>query len=164
MTVADDPEDAEAHLAQSRASLAAVRRMEAGLAASETDMDPYFTPDFLWRGNRGCGTKRGVDAFRRNWQAPLRAAFSDRVFVTERMLADGDWAACWGYMEGTHSGPFMGVAPTGRRVRVPYMDFWCVEDGRIADNPVSVDFAEVLHQLGRDVFDGEGWENLDRDA
>ena len=159
--VADGVDDAAAHLARSEASLAAVRRMEDGLAAGEDDMGRYFTEGFLWRGNRGCGTKRGVDAFRRAWQLPLRAAFTDRVYETERFLADGDWAACWGHIEATHSGPFMGIAPTGRRVRIPYMDFWRVEDGRIADNPVSVDFAAVLHQLGRDVFAGEGWERLD---
>jgi hypothetical protein len=42
------------------------------------------------------------------------------------------------------------------------MDFWRVADGRIADNPVFVDFAAVLAQLGRDVFAGEGWEAYDR--
>lgn len=152
--------DAE-HRAQSLASLAAIRRMEAGLVGGETDMTPYFTPQFLWRGNRGCGTKRGVEEFRRNWQRPLRAAFSDRVYQTEKFIADGDWAACFGQIEATHSGPFMGIAPTGKRVRIPYMDFWRVEDGRIADNPVFVDFAEVMFQLGRDVFDGEGWEAYD---
>lgn len=154
-------DDATLHRAQSLASLAAVRRMEAGLAAGETDMTPYFTPDFLWRGNRGSGTKRGVEEFRRNWQRPLRAAFTDRVYRTEKMMADGDWAACFGHIEATHSGPFMGLAPTGQRVRIPYMDFWRIEEGRIADNPVFVDFAEVLHQLGRDVFAGEGWEAFD---
>jgi predicted ester cyclase len=156
-----DMDDAEAHRARSLASLAAVRAMESGLAAGETDMTRYFTPDFLWRGNRGCGTKKGIDEFRRNWQRPLRAAFTDRVYLTEQMIADGDWAACFGHIEATHSGPFMGIAPTGKRVRIPYMDFWRIEDGRIADNPVFVDFAEVLFQFGRDVFAGEGWETYD---
>ncbi len=149
------------HSAQSRATLAAVRAMAAGLAAGETDMTRYFTPGFRWRGNRGSGTKRGVEEFRANWQRPLRAAFTDRVYLTEQMIADGDWAACFGHIEATQSGPFMGIAPTGRRVRIPYMDFWRIEDGRIADNPVFVDFAEVLFQLGRDVFAGEGWEAFD---
>ena len=149
------------HDERSAASLAAVQRMEAALAAGETDMTPYFTPDFVWRGNRGCGTKNGLDAFRRNWQRPFRAAFTDRDYKTEQFLADGEWAACFGHIEATHSGPFMGIAPTGRRIRIPYMDFWRIEDGRIADNPVSVDFAEVLHQLGHDVFDGQGWEAYD---
>ena len=29
---------------------------------------------------------------------------------------DGDWAACFGKIEGTHSGEFMGIKPTGKRV------------------------------------------------
>ena len=44
---------------------------------------------------------------------------------------------------------------------MPYMDFWHVKDGWIKDNPVYVDFASVLLQLGRDVFAGEGWEACD---
>ena len=149
------------HAAVTAASLAAVKRMEDGLAAGEHDMTPYFTPDFMWRGNRGCGTKPGLDAFRRNWQLPIRAAFTDRDYKTDHFMADGAWAACFGHIEATHSGTFMGIAPTGKRIRIPYMDFWRIEDGRIADNPVSVDFAEVLHQLGVDVFGGEGWEAYD---
>lgn len=148
------------HDETSAATLAAVKAMEDGLAAGDADMGRYFHDDFLWRGNRGCGTKRGLDAFVRQWQRPLRAAFTDRVYNTEKFMADGDWAACFGHIEATHTGPFMGIAPTGKRIRIPYMDFWRVEDGRIADNPVSVDFAEVLHQLGIDVFSGKGWEDI----
>ena len=56
----------------------------------------------------------------------------------------------------------MGIAPTGKRVEIRYMDFWKVVDGKIADNWVMVDFPHVLAQLGRDVFDGHGWEAFDR--
>lgn len=152
------PED---HAARSAATLDVIKGMEAALGAGSNDMARHFHEDFLWRGNRGCGTKRGLSEFRANWQLPLRAAFTERDYVTEKFLADGDWAACFGHIEATHSGPFMGIAPTGLRVRIPYMDFWRVEDGRIKDNPVFVDFAAVLHQLGRDVFGGEGWEAYD---
>ena len=61
-----------------------------------------------------------------------------------------------------HSGEFMGIAPTGKRVEIRYMDFWKVVDGKIADNWVMVDFPHVLAQLGKDVFDGQGWEAFDR--
>ena len=152
----------EEHQRRSRESLSAIRRMEEALARAETDMTPYFHEDFVWRGNTGCGVKHGVEEFVRNWQRPFRAAFSDRVYKTERFLADGDWVACFGHVEATHSGEFMGIAATGKRVRIPYMDFWHVAEGRIQDNPVSVDFAAVLAQLGVDVFDGKGWESLDR--
>lgn len=151
------------HEKQSAETLAAVQRMEAGLAAEENDMTKYFHEDFVWRGNTGCGTKRSLAEFYANWQLPFRAAFSERTYVTEKFIADGEWAACFGHIEATHSGPFMGIAPTGKRVCIPYMDFWRVEDGRIADNPVSVDFASVMAQLGVDVFGGEGWEAYDTD-
>ncbi|MCG8409627.1 MAG: ester cyclase [Phycisphaerales bacterium] len=39
---------------------------------------------------------------------------------------------------------------------------WHIRYGKIADNWVSVDLASVLAQLGRDVFEGEGWEAFDR--
>lgn len=150
-----------AHDEKSAASLAAVQRMEAGLAAGEMDMTPYFTDDFMWRGNQGCGVKQGLSEFQRNWQFPFRAAFTDRDYKTEKFLADGDWASCFGHIDATHSGTFMGIAPTGKRIKIPYMDFWRIEDGRIADNPVSVDFASVMMQLGVDVFGGQGWEAYD---
>lgn len=153
---------AEVHRAQSAETLAIIERMEAALGANSNDMAAHFHEDFVWRGNAGCGVKRGLAQFRRNWQLPLRAAFTERVYRTEKFLADGDWASCFGHIEATHSGPFMGIAATGLRVTIPYMDFWRVQDGRIADNPVFVDFAAVLAQLGRDVFAGEGWEAFDR--
>jgi predicted ester cyclase len=152
------------HAARSAATLAVIQRMEAALGAGSNDMSAHFHEDFLWRGNAGCGVKPGLEAFRRNWQLPLRAAFTDRDYKTEKFIADGDWAACFGHIEATHSGVFMGIRPTGKRVRIPYMDFWRVEDGRIKDNPVFVDFAAVLAQLGVDAFAGEGWEHFDSGA
>jgi predicted ester cyclase len=147
---------------QAEASRQVILRMEAALAAGSDDMAVHFHEDFRWMGNTGCGTKPGLAAFRANWQLPLRAAFTDRRYVTERFIAEGDWVSCFGHIEATHSGVFMGIAPTGKRVVIPYMDFWRIEDGRIRDNWVSVDFPQVLAQLGRDVFDGQGWETFDR--
>jgi len=142
-------------------SLDIVKSMERALQRAETDMSDYFHEDFVWSANCGCGIKRGLDEFERNWYAPFREAFSDRDFITERYLEDGDWAACFGACHATHAGVFMGIPPTGKRITIPYIDFWRIEDGKIAENRVSVDFASVLSQLGRDVFDGEGWEKYD---
>ncbi len=146
---------------QTEASRQVILRMEAALAANANDMDTYFHDDFRWIGNAGCGTKHGLPAFRANWQLPLRAAFTDRSYNTHKVIAEGDWVSCFGHIAGTHSGPFMGIAPTGKRVIIPYMDFWHIDAGRIRDNWVSVDFAHVLAQLGHDVFAGEGWESFD---
>lgn len=146
---------------QAEATRQVILRMEAALGANSNDMAAHFHDDFRWMGNRGCGTKNGLQAFRDNWQLPLRAAFTDRTYKTDRFICEGDWASCFGHIEGTHSGTFMGIAATGKRVTIPYMDFWQVTDGRIKVNWVSVDFAHVLDQLGRDVFDSMGWEHFD---
>ncbi len=146
----------------SRATLDVILRMEAALGANSDAMAEHFDQGFRWMGNAGCGTKYGLDAFRRNWQLPFRAAFTERDYKTRRFVVQGEWASCFGHIEATHSGPFMGVAPTGRRVSIPYMDFWRVAHGRIVDNWVMVDFPHVLAQLGHDVFSGEGWEAFDR--
>lgn len=145
-----------------RTPLEIVKAMEQALERAETDVSAYFHDDFTWSANYGCGTKQGLGEFERNWYAPFRAAFGDRHFATEHYLQDGDWASCFGACEATHIGEFMGVKPTGKRIRIPYIDFWRIRDGKIAENRVSVDFASVLAQLGVDVFAGHGWEKYDR--
>ncbi|MCP4385931.1 MAG: ester cyclase [Hyphomicrobiales bacterium] len=152
----------EEHAAISAESLAVIKTMELALGENTDNMSDYFREDFRWIGNFGSGTKEGVGEFRRNWQLPFRAAFTDRDYKTERILADGEWVSGFGHIEATHSGLFMGLSATGKRVRIPYMDFWHVRDGKIADNRVSVDLPSVLAQLGRDAFAGDGWEAYDR--
>lgn len=146
---------------EAEATRQVILRMEAALGANSNTMEDHFHEDFRWIGNQGCGTKKGLDAFRNNWQLPLRAAFTERVYKTDQFICEGNWASCFGHIEATHSGTFMGHAATGKRVKIPYMDFWKIKDGRIADNWVSVDFAHVLAQLGEDVFGGRGWETYD---
>ena len=38
----------------------------------------------------------------------------------------GEWGAAFGRQEANHTGEFMGIAPTGKRVQIRYMDFWKV--------------------------------------
>ena len=153
---------AEEHQKQSNETLAVIRNMEAALAAGSNAMSDFFHDSFRWIGNYGCGTKEGLQAFRDNWQLPLRAAFTEREYKTDKFLADGEWASCFGHIEATHSGLFMGVEATHKRVTIPYMDFWKVEKGRISNNWVMVDFPHVMQQLGVDPFHGHGWEKYDR--
>ena len=125
------------------------------------DIGAFFADSFCWIGNQGCGHKTGLREFQDNWQRPFQAAFSDKVCIDEARLYMGEWAAAFGRQEAVHSGPFMGIAPTGKQVEIRYMDFWKVVDGKIVDNWVMVDFPYVLAQLGVDCFDGEGGEAFD---
>ena len=125
------------------------------------DIGEFFSESFRWMGNTGCGTKDGIRAFQDNWQKPFQAAFSEKVCIDEARLYMGEWAAAFGRQEAIHSGVFMGVKPTNKKIQIRYMDFWKVENGKIIDNWVMVDFPHVLMQLGVDVFNGHGWEAFD---
>ncbi|MDB9937842.1 ester cyclase [Candidatus Thioglobus sp.] len=150
------------HNEQSKMTLAVVKAMEEALSTNSNNMEKHFHKDFRWMGNNGCGTKKSLEEFRNNWQLPLRAAFSDRIYNTDKFLVDGEWASCFGHIDAIHSGEFMGIAPTNKRVKIHYTDFWEVKDGLIIDNWVTVDFPSILSQLDVDVFNGQGWEAYDR--
>lgn len=124
------------------------------------DIGEFFTEDFRWMGNAGCGFKEGLREFQDAWQKPFQAAFSEKICIDEARLFDGEWAAAFGRQEAVHSGEFMGIAATGKKVVIRYMDFWKVVDGKIVDNWVMVDFPDIMKQLGVDAFNGHGWENL----
>jgi len=121
----------------------------------------FFQEHFRWMGNAGCGTKVGLQEFKDNWVLPFRAAFTDKVCIDEARVCEGEWMAAFGHQIATHSGEFMGIPPTGKRVEIRYMDFWKVQDGKIIDSWVMVDFPHVMQQLGVDPFQGRGWERLD---
>jgi steroid delta-isomerase-like uncharacterized protein len=141
---------------------ALVERMVDGLNDHMIEgMEAFFAKGFVWRGNAGCGTKHGLRAFQDNWQRQFQAAFCDKVCIDEARLAEGEWMAAFGRQEATHCGEFMGIAATGKRVEIRYMDFWKVRDGKIVENWVMVDFPHVMRQLGVDPFGGHGWEEYD---
>ena len=141
---------------------ATIDAMVDGLNDHDIDnMGRFFSATFRWMGNAGCGFKNGLREFQDNWQRPFQAAFSDKVCIDEARITQGEWCAAFGRQEAVHSGPFMGIEATGKRVEIRYMDFWKVVDGKIVDNWVMVDFPYVMQQLGSDPFAGHGWERFD---
>jgi predicted ester cyclase len=150
-------------LSKTAATLQTIQGMVKALNDHEIDgIGKFFAKDFHWRGNAGCGTKNGLKAFQDNWQRPFQAAFSEKVAIDEAQVVQGEWIASFGAQTAVHSGEFMGIAPTGKRVEIRYMDFWKVVDEKIVDNWVMVDFPHVMQQLGVDPFNGQGWESFDR--
>ena len=143
-------------------TLATIDAMVDGLNDHDIDnMGRFFSETFRWMGNAGCGFKNGLKEFQDNWQRPFQAAFSDKICIDEARITQGEWCAAFGRQEAVHSGSFMGIEPTGKRVEIRYMDFWKVVDKKIVDNWVMVDFPYVMQQLGVDPFNGQGWEKSD---
>jgi predicted ester cyclase len=56
----------------------------------------------------------------------------------------------------------MGAEGTGKTINLKYMDFWKVEDGKIVENWVLLDVVDFFRQIGIDLLDGKGWDDLGR--
>jgi len=78
----------------------------------------------------------------------LHAAFPDLRHTIETELAEGNLVACVATVRGTHQGPFMGIAPTGKQVS--FMVLWIdrVVDGTLVQHWAIPDFLNLFQQLG----------------
>jgi predicted ester cyclase len=78
----------------------------------------------------------------------LRGAFSDFTLTIEDVVADGDrvWARLQSH--GIHTGPFMGVPPTGRTIGIDVIDVCRFEDGKVVEHWGVPDRLELLQQIG----------------
>ncbi len=123
------------------------------------EMPRFWHPNMNWYGPAGIGTARGKSGFR-NWhQIPFLRAMPDRGqhqdAITFHFFGDGDYAAVTGWpnmiQTVAHDG-WMGIAPSGKRIKMKSLDFWRIEAGRIRENWVLVDLLDTYQQLGVDVL------------
>jgi steroid delta-isomerase-like uncharacterized protein len=108
--------------------------------------DEILTENFVLR-LPGLPAIEGREAFKRGL-AEWQAAFPDWEISIEELIAEGDKVAGRWRCRGTHRGPLMGIAPTGRRVSWTANDIFRIEAGRIAENTAEEDIAGLLRQLG----------------
>lgn len=78
----------------------------------------------------------------------FQSAFPDLRALVEDIVAERDRVATRGYFTGTHQGVFNGIPPTGKQIKVPYADFWRIENGRASENWVRMDTVALMQQLG----------------
>ena len=52
------------------------------------------------------------------------SSFPDMQITQEEVIAEGEIVATRGKWNGTHTGNFMGMPPTGKQVEVTYADLW----------------------------------------
>jgi steroid delta-isomerase-like uncharacterized protein len=52
------------------------------------------------------------------------------------------------HMTGTHSGPLLGIAPTGKKLAIDGIDHFVLRDGKVVSNFVVVDQLQYARQIG----------------
>ena len=75
-------------------------------------------------------------------------AFPDLHLSFEDALADRDRVVTRWHLEGTHDGPLMGIAPSGRRVSIEGIRIDRIENGKIAESWMQLDTLGLLEQIG----------------
>jgi steroid delta-isomerase-like uncharacterized protein len=78
----------------------------------------------------------------------LRTAFPDLIWRIEEMVAEGEQVASLHSWSGTYRGEFLGIAPTGKRVRMSCMIFDTYEDGKLKKSRLVMNVLSLLQQLG----------------
>jgi steroid delta-isomerase-like uncharacterized protein len=89
----------------------------------------------------------GVEGFK---AARLRrnAAFPDWKVTVDDIIAEGDKVVARATGEGTHLGEYMGIPPTGRRIKVSWIAIYRIADGRLAEHWQHIDELGLRQQLG----------------
>ena len=78
----------------------------------------------------------------------LRAAFPDFRAEIHWQLADGDRVTTYKTYHGTHQGPFLGIAPTHRRIHFETVDVMRVQNGKITDHWGVGNLLSLMQQIG----------------
>jgi steroid delta-isomerase-like uncharacterized protein len=93
------------------------------------------------------GTTAGRETVKQHL-AMFRSGFPDIRCRVEALLSEGDNVVARTVTEGTHTGEFMGHAPTGRCFRAGGLDVFRVTEGRLVEHWGLFDTLGMLLQLG----------------
>ena len=77
----------------------------------------------------------------------LRPAFPDLQVEIIMMVAEGDKVVTRKLLKGTHNGPLMGIAPTGKSITIGVIDIFTVADGQLKEHWGETGFAAAIAAL-----------------
>lgn len=78
----------------------------------------------------------------------LATAFSDVEVAVPLQFCEGDWVATQAVYHQTHTGTFMGIPATNKRIKTEVLMFHRVVNGRIVQQHSQANSAEMMGELG----------------
>jgi predicted ester cyclase len=93
------------------------------------------------------GEPEGVEGLHYRMNA-LKSAMEDFHFNVIHSVVDGKFIASRGTVTGTHTGTFMGLAPTHKKIKLDWSDHLRIENGLMQDHWALMDMASLFMQLG----------------
>jgi predicted ester cyclase len=95
----------------------------------------------------------GLHETRRNYRLSKAAVPDSRQEVVAEVLQE-EWMACVAMVTGTHTGPLLGIPPTGKQLRYNVLLVDQVQDGLIVRHWALPDFLSIFEQVGMPLLPG----------
>jgi len=74
--------------------------------------------------------------------------FSELHNTIEDLITEGDKVAVRTSLQATHTSNFQGLPPTGKRVTIGGITIERIQDGKIVERWVNIDYMGMMQQLG----------------
>jgi predicted ester cyclase len=125
------------------------RIVEAFNQRDDDSIDGLFASRYVDHDPARADAPLGPAGVKQSWVA-LRAAIPDLQATIHDTVAECATVAVRGEIGGTHLGELMGLAPTGRPVRLSLIDFNRVVGGQVVERWAQADGIGLLRQLQED--------------
>ena len=120
---------------------------ERKLDVAEAIFDESCHTHQLRSGDQSAPVLRGPSAIRAHI-ADWLSSFPDIKVTVEQSFTEGDRVFSQLAMDGTHSGPWLRMPPTGKRVNIRMVTIHRVQNNKIIEDWVLADFLGLFQQLG----------------
>ena len=104
-----------------------------------------YALDYIYHGP--AGELRGRDGIRGLWEVFL-AGFPDLHSTVEDMVSQGDKVVLRWRIEGTHTGEFMGVAPSNKKINLGVTEIFRCANGQLVEAWDQFDQLSLMRQIG----------------
>ncbi len=114
----------------------------------ERNLDEAFglyALDYIYHGP--AGELSGRDGIRGLWEVFL-TGFPDLHSTIEDMISEGDKVVLRWRIEGTHTGEFMGVAPSNKKITLGVTEIFRIANGQLVEAWDQFDQLSLLQQIG----------------
>ncbi len=108
-------------------------------------VEKYYAPDY--RRHLTVTSTPLTREEQRQRASRLRAAFSDAQVTLEDIVAEGDRVAYRLTIRGTHTGEFLGVPASGRRVAVSFFAIVRIAGGQLVEEWGGLDQPDLIRQM-----------------
>lgn len=111
------------------------------------DLADEIFSSYLAHQSDGSVLERGPEDVKR-FMGEFREAFADFHTTIEDQIAEGDRVVTRWRMNGTHTGEFRGIAPTGAELDVTGIGIFRFSDGKVVESWDNFDQLGMMQQLG----------------